>query len=74
MIPDYKEHIVFFIKQTRAMAGMTRPQLAEYLGTNPETVRNWERRLTVPKADMFLAVMDLRGQIIKSRRTRRAAA
>jgi DNA-binding XRE family transcriptional regulator len=69
-LPTLRENVVFLVRQTRAMAGFTRAEMGSFLGLNGELVRNWERGLTVPRADAFLAVMELRRRILRAKRNR----
>jgi|GEM_PF-6164910 len=67
-IPDLREQIRYTIRQTRAMSGMSRAEFAEFFDISYEVAANWEKGRTVPQADKFLQVLELRAKIVRANR------
>jgi len=67
-----KQQVIYLVQTTRAMSGMTRPEFGEYLGVSSEVVRFWEEGRTVPRADRFMDVIDLRRAVIRSQKASKA--
>lgn len=67
-IPSIREQVRYAIKQTRAMSGMSRAEFADYHEVTYEVLANWEKGRTVPRADQFLKVLELRAKIVRANR------
>jgi transcriptional regulator with XRE-family HTH domain len=54
MIDPRAEYLINELTNLRKEAGLSQNELAERIGTQPNALRNWEQKITIPRTDSLV--------------------